>query len=177
MHLFEAKNQPSVSDIENAARFIAEQTGEIPVIFIDYLQLLKPSSTTAMDKQNIDRNISALRQLARDLETPIVLISSLNRISYSSAVGLDSYKESGSIEYSSDVLISLQPAGFNELIFDSKYKQKDNAKKMIKESMQSEERELELNVIKNRNGRIQNGIELLFLPSHGLFLEQTSIQI
>ena len=44
---------------------------------------------------------------------PIVGISSFNRENYTAPVNLSSFKESGSIEYSSDVLIGLQYDGMD----------------------------------------------------------------
>ena len=41
-------------------------------------------------------------------DTPVIAISSLNRENYKSGISMTAFKESGGIEYSSDVLIGLQ---------------------------------------------------------------------
>lgn len=111
-----ADGRPSVSDIRAAADRIAERCRVAPIVFVDYVQLLKPHDDRATDKQILDHSVTALRQLARDLYTPVVVVSSLNRASYFSAVGMDSFKESGSVEYSADFALGLQPAGLADAI-------------------------------------------------------------
>ena len=49
-----------------------------------------------------------LKRLSRDYKLPLIGISSFNRDSYTEAVSMKSFKESGAIEYSSDVLMGLQ---------------------------------------------------------------------
>ena len=172
MQIMEGKTQPNVQDITNAARFIANNEKQAPVIFIDYLQLLAPINSNATDKQNTDNNVSALRQLARELKTSIVLISSLNRANYNSPIALESFKESGSIEYSSDVLLGLQPASFSELNMTNEKTQKKDAKDKIKTHKQQARRELELIVLKNRNGAVpKEGLKLSFNTLYSLWGE------
>ena len=121
--------------------------GYKPVIIIDYLQILAPYDNKLNDKQNIDKSILELKRLSRDYKIPIILISSLNRASYNnhsktiSDVSMADFKESGAIEYSSDVLLGLQ------LKLDENATKKD-VLAMIKKPI----REMELLVLKNRNG-------------------------
>lgn len=175
MNFMEGKQQPSVQVITKAAHVIASNESETPVIFIDYLQLLSGMNSNSTDKQNTDNNVSALRQLARELNIPIVLISSLNRANYNSPVTLESYKESGSIEYSSDVLLGLQPASFSALDTTNEKTIKKDAKEKIKEHKEQCERELELVVLKNRNGRVpKDGIHLHFSARYNVWHESKS---
>ena len=51
--------------------------------------------------------------MSRDYRLPIIGISSFNRDNYTAPVNLASFKESGAIEYSSDVLIGLQYEGMD----------------------------------------------------------------
>lgn len=99
--------------VREIAQTIAELRGTPPVVFVDYLQLLAPESERMTDKQAADRNVWALKQLARRLDTPVFAISSFNRASYktgddvSDVEGQAAYKESGSIEYTAEVLLNL----------------------------------------------------------------------
>ena len=52
-----------------------------------------------------------LKRISRDFKTPVIGISSFNRDNYNNAVSMQSFKESGAIEYSSDILIGLQLKG------------------------------------------------------------------
>jgi replicative DNA helicase len=59
-------------------------TGTPPVVLIDYIQLLASKDPRMTDKQAVDYNVMALKQLSRDCNIPIIGISSLNRDSYRS---------------------------------------------------------------------------------------------
>lgn len=156
MKVLEGTEQPSVADIRAIADRMTEHDGVAPIIFIDYLQLLKPLSDRFTDKQATDKNMTLLRQMARELKTTIVVISSLNRASYSGVIDLDSFKESGAIEYGSDILMGLQPDNMRERIRDRDKKQSkaSRADELIKETKSRDPRELEIVILKNRFGRV-----------------------
>lgn len=89
--------------------------GKSPVIFVDYAQILSAPKVGhgLTDKQVVDMNVTELKRISRDYDTPVFSISSFNRDSYNAPVSLTSFKESGAIEYSSDVLIGLQYYGWD----------------------------------------------------------------
>ena len=150
----EGREQPSVSDIEAIAKLWQQEHGLAPVIFIDYLQLMKAPSERDTDKQAVDKNVMKLRQLARDLQAPIVAISSLNRSSYNEGVTMDAFKESGAIEYGADVLLGLQPIGLTERLDETAAaKQRREAMRQTRQHKQQIERACELVILKNRHGR------------------------
>lgn len=127
-----------------------ELTGKTPLIFIDYLQILAPYDMRASDKQNTDKAVLELKRLSRDFKTPVIAISSFNRDNYTSEVNMTAFKESGAIEYGSDVLLALQPQGMKPGY--TKTEQKDNAA-LVKKCKASEQRSIEAVILKNRNGR------------------------
>ena len=173
LRILEGTEQPSVSDIEIVARMMTEHDGIPPVIFIDYLQLLAASSDRDTDKQAIDKNVMLLRQLARDMKTPIWVISSLNRSSYSEGVTMDSWKESGAIEYGCDVLLGLQPQGLRDKLEKvTEGRQRRTADNELRRHKAGYERACELVILKNRNGRTpDDGIPLTFKPLSSLYVE------
>lgn len=136
-------------------------TGRPPVVLIDYLQILKPYDMRATDKQNTDRAVSELKRLSRDFAVPVIGISSFNRDNYSAPVSLSSFKESGAIEYSSDVLIGLQ---FEGMDYDDEASDKGEGeatrtkriRRIIKEQKAKgkEGRDIQLVILKNRNGAL-----------------------
>ena len=63
------------------ARHIAE-TGEKPVVLIDYLQIIAPVDVHFTDKQNLDRIVCALKKMSRQYELTVFAISSFNRENY-----------------------------------------------------------------------------------------------
>lgn len=176
MRILEGYEQPKVSDIMAAAKAMQTRTGKAPAVFIDYLQLLAAPTDRDTDKQAIDKNVMSLRHLARDLKAPVFAISSLNRGSYAGAIDLDSFKESGAIEYGADVLLGLQPEGIADKLDDvAENKSKKAASKITEAVKRSSERACELVVLKNRHGQItgtRGGIPLTFYPVTNYFVEK-----
>lgn len=173
LRILEGVKQPSVSDTQKVASLMCEHNGEAPVIFIDYLQLLAAQNERDGEKETTDKNIMSLRQLARDLKTPIFNISSLNRASYSGVINLDSFKESGAIEYGSDILLGLQPRGIEDDLAGTNDRAiKSKGAKIVETNKRQLERKCELKVLKNRNGCLPDQpIPLNYLPVSNLFYE------
>lgn len=131
-------------------------TGKKPVVFIDYLQIIAPADIRATDKQNTDKAVLELKRITRDFGLPIVGISSFNRENYTAPVNLSSFKESGSIEYSSDVLIGLQYDGMD---YEEKESEKNRTARvrdllqdMVKKGKSGEAQSIQVKILKNRNG-------------------------
>lgn len=165
MRILEGSKQPTVSDVRAVAERMKEHDGRAPIVFIDYLQLLAPLSVRYdTDKRNADANVSELRKMARDLVTHVFCISSLNRSSYSGVISLDSFKESGGIEYGADNLLGLQPRNMAEKLEDvSEAKVKRAAEKLIRDNKKKLERDCELVILKQRNGAVPDDpIPLVF---------------
>lgn len=172
--LMEGTERPGVSDIRAVAETMKARYGVAPVVFVDYLQLLKAQDERDTDKITADKNMTSLRQLARDMRTPVVVISSLNRSSYSGSIEMDSFKESGGIEYGSDVLLGLQPLGMDdELDETSETKKKSKANKIMRKNKTSDSRLCELKVLKNRFGKLPaESPALEFIPVSSIFTER-----
>lgn len=151
-----------------------------PLIFVDYLQLLAPASDRMTDKQAVDRHVTDLRQLARELKTSVVCISSLNRASYySGSIGLDDMKESGSLEYGADTVLGLQVRGIKKIIAGASGKGKDSEKAIsraveahIDQDKRSERGKREIVVLKSRGyGMPPRHVPLDFCGPASLFYE------
>ena len=136
-----------------------QYTGNVPLVIIDYLQILAPYNERATDKQNTDKAVMELKRISRDFKTPVIGISSFNRDNYNNSVSMQSFKESGAIEYSSDVLIGLQLKGAGDKDFDPTEAKKKNP------------RAIELVILKNRNGQTGTKIPLEFYPLFNYFTE------
>nr|WP_012477139.1 DnaB-like helicase C-terminal domain-containing protein [Streptococcus thermophilus]ABC55705.1 putative primase-helicase [Streptococcus thermophilus] len=139
-------------------------TGNTPLIIVDYLQILAPYNERATDKQNTDKAVMELKRISRDFKTPVIGISSFNRDNYNNAVSMQAFKESGAIEYSSDVLIGLQLKGAGDKDFDPTEAKKKNP------------REVELVILKNRNGQTGSKVPFEFYPMFNYFVENDNPQ-
>lgn len=113
-----------------------------------------------------------LKRISRDYETSIIGISSFNRDNYNAPVNMASFKESGAIEYSSDVLIGLQYKAMNELKEDGKDKAKASEifSNIAERAKNREAIEIQLKILKNRNGT-KGTIDLDFFPMFNKFKE------
>lgn len=148
-------------------------TGNTPVVLIDYIQILAPHNERATDKQNTDKNILELKRLSRDFGIPVIGISSFNRDNYDQPVNMAAFKESGAVEYSSDVLIALQYLGMDHRDGDGK-----NRKKRIRELLRDQSNKgrngqaqsIQVKVLKNRNGS-KGETALDFYPMYNYFVE------
>lgn len=150
-----------IKDIETKIEKHKKMTGNNPVIFIDYLQIIKSTESSSKERRlQIDEIISQLRIMSVQYETPIFVISSINRFAYGrpkqGTETLEAYgekeiymadlKESGGIEYGADVIMTLHAE-----------KDNDNDDKI---------RQMKLRVIKNRTGRRHKKDECISLKFH-----------
>ena len=128
-------------------------------VFVDYLQIIPTQNSVANDKMAVDSNMAAFQLMANTLKIPVFIISSLGRNSYNKPVTLESFKESGSIEYSADTLIGLQYQGIGDKNFDLNSAKSENPRKV------------ELVLIKQRMGAISDSIQLDYYPACDLFVD------
>ena len=173
--LFDGVGNIGAKDIEQAVKNHIDLMGTKPVVFIDYLQILAPTDPHYTDKQNTDQAVLALKRLSRDLSIPIFAISSFNRENYNEPVSMTSFKESGAIEYSSDVLIGLQPKGWDYEDGDSKQPERKKRLAEIKKKNDEITRNggainVEIKVLKNRNGS-KGVVNAAFMPCFNYFSE------
>lgn len=137
---------------EKVSAFCAQH--ENPVLFLDYLQLVAPARAGMTEKQTADAAVAMLKQLARRYDMPVMAASSLNREAYrpgSAEPGLSAFKESGSVEYSADLLLVL--------------KYRTDADRENKTAP----RHLALIILKNRFGATGESIPLDYEPEKELF--------
>jgi replicative DNA helicase len=94
--------------IRTMARKLKHQIGEIGLVIIDYLQLLKSHKSYDSRVQEITEISRSLKELARELNVPILAISQLSRAPeqrISQIPRLSDLRESGSIEQDADVVL------------------------------------------------------------------------
>ena len=123
---------------------------------MDYLQITAPADTHATDKQNTDIAVFELKEISRDYSIPVFAISSSNRENYNEPVSMQSFKESGAVEYSSDVLFGLQYAGMEYIEGDTDKKRKERLRDLTatiyRNKRERKPIEIELKCLKSRNG-------------------------
>lgn len=133
--------------------------GRRPILIVDYLQIMAPYDVRATDKQNTDKAVLELKRISRDYKIPVIAISSFNRAGYKEAVTFEQLKESGSIEYSSDIVVGLQLKGAGKREFDPT------------EAKKKDPREIELVILKNRQGAVGDKVVLNYYPMFNYFID------
>lgn len=123
---------------------------DAPVIFIDYLQLIKlenpkHNADTLFRLSDVSARLKKLSNLC-----PIVVVSSINRQSYDidnkkKDPGLDAFKGSGDIEYSCNLALLLLKRDKNESAIGL-----------------NDKKELAIKIVKNRSGRSNVAFDLDF---------------
>ena len=165
VYITEGMGDVGYKQIREAVTKHIQLTKNKPVVIIDYVQLLAPHNERATDKQNTDKAILELKRLSRDYKIPIIGISSFNRQSYTGEVNMSSFKESGAIEYGSDVLIGLQlKRNGDEKVNEAEAKAVSNDVRRP--------REIELKILKNRNGRTGLKLNYNFYSAFNYFAEE-----
>lgn len=167
LYITESMGSVGYAEIREAVERHIRVTGNTPVVIIDYLQILAPSDPRSTDKQNTDKAVFELKRLSRDYNIPIWAVSSFNRASYNSKVNLASFKESGAIEYSSDVLMGLQFQAMNN---------GDQNEEEIDKLKRADVRKVELKILKNRNGKTGSQINFDYVPMFNIFKETQVIE-
>jgi len=189
-HIFILRNNKvSVEMVETAIQTHIEARKTKPFVIIDYLQILKPSKDSKSNDKRLltDEDVNNLKDMAVRYQIPIMVISSFNRASYLDPVSMGSFKESGSIEYSSDTLIGLQYSGMEykrhwltkkngsrELVYESKEKHINRvrtvAEEMDKKGAEGEFLPIDVILLKNR-GVTKGKIHFEFCPRYNIFKE------
>ena len=136
---------------EEVNRFITENDVR-PVVFVDYLQIIQQADTRQSLREQIDSTVTELKRISREYNVPVFVISSVNRSNYLTPIDFESFKESGGIEYTADVVWGLQYQCINEDLFNAQNKIKEKRDRM-REAKAETPRQIELVCLKNRYGK------------------------
>lgn len=139
----------TVTDIRAKCRRLCMEQKELGLVIIDYLQLMEGGSKKLDRVQEISQISRGLKNLARELKTPIIALSQLSRAVESrqnKKPMLSDLRESGSIEQDADIVM---------FIYRDEYYNPENLDNKGK---------AEILVAKQRNGPVGN-VDLLFQGS------------
>lgn len=176
MSIIEGNFGCNVDYIETYIKEYIAQNCCSPIIFVDYLQILQPSTfqKSTSTRETIDQNVTALKRLSRDYGLTIFVISSINRSNYMQPIDFESLKESGGIEYTADVVWGLQLHCLSEELFNSRDKIKEKRDR-IKLAKAENPRKIELICLKNRYGISNFFCEFKYWPKCDLYGQKASV--
>lgn len=110
----------TVEDIRMKSLMLKNRHNELGVIIIDYLQLIN-CKTFENRNQEISRITRSLKQLAKEVDVPIILLSQLSRAveqRSSHRPILSDLRDSGAIEQDADIVMFIYRQAVYEEIFD-----------------------------------------------------------
>ena len=149
--IYECGFDTTIETIVGKVQSYIEDTGVKPIVIVDYLQIIRPLDSRQSTKDAVDGHVRAFKKLQVENDLVVLLISSLNRQNYLTPIDYESFKESGGIEYTADVIWGLQLSVMNNEMFDKEkgLKQKREA---VRAAKKANPREIELVCLKNRYG-------------------------
>ncbi len=145
-------------DLRAKARRLSQKEGKLGLIVIDYLQLMHQKGKVESRQLEVAEISRALKQLAKELDVPIIALSQLNRKVEERKGGkpmLSDLRESGAIEQDADVVMFI-------------HREEDSEDGAPPSSDRSTIIPCELIVAKQRNGPV-GSVDLVFLSEFTRF--------
>jgi replicative DNA helicase len=140
-------------EVRSRARRLAKEHGELGLVVIDYLQLMRvPGFKVDNRTAEISEISRSLKELARELNVPVVALSQLNRSLEQRSDRrpmMSDLRESGAIEQDADLIVFI----YRDEVYNQESPEKGVA---------------EIIIAKHRNGPIGK-IKLAFLAQHTRF--------
>lgn len=140
-----------------------------PVVFVDYLQLVRNPDKRLSTKDAVDDNIRAFKKLSAEFDLAVFVISSLNRQNYLSVIDFEAFKESGAIEYTADVILGMQLLCMNAEVFNTNQNLQIK-RKFVNDAKNETPRKIEIIMLKNRYGRSYSRYFFDYYSAHDLFI-------
>lgn len=136
----------------------------VKFVVIDYIQLIPSNKNPkATAREQVDSAVRAFKEFQVETGITLFIISSFNRQSYYGDVGFDSFKETGGLEYSADLIFGMQ--------FAKKADETRNREFHDKKIAETP-REIELKCLKNRYGEIFRS-KFSYFSRNDTFFERT----
>jgi replicative DNA helicase len=138
------------ADLVSGARKMRRSEG-IDLLIVDYLGLIRHPDPRMPRHEQVAEISKGLKQLARELDIPVVVLSQLSREAQGKRPNLAQLRESGSVEQDADVVVLLWNQGWVD----------EGTRDLVK---------VTLIVEKNRNGGVGD-VDMAFKPATTRFRE------
>ena len=153
-----------VNEVKAKCKLLKSEHG-LDLVIIDYLQLLQGSKRTDNRQQEVSEISRSLKQMARELECPVIALSQLSRSvesRHDKRPMMSDLRESGSIEQDADIVSFLYRGDY--------YRSEDADENEVQKP--SDVSTVEVIVAKNRNGQTGTA-ELAFMKRYNKFVSKT----
>lgn len=161
--------QYTVEALQNKVKHFEDKQGISPIVIIDFIQKV-PVTNKNSAKDSVDYVVANLERFTHEGRRTVILVSSFNRGGYYNQISIDSFRESGNLEYAADVILGLQYHAFSEnQVFKSDNKLMEK-QAIIKAEELKKVREIDLVCSKNRYGS-QFSIPMIYHTEYDTFEE------
>jgi replicative DNA helicase len=129
IHIDDTPAQSSL-DIRAKARRLRAELGDLALVIVDYLQLMRGRTRTENRQQEISEITRALKALAKELQVPVIALSQLSRAVEQRRPPrpqLSDLRESGAIEQDADVVALI----YRDEVYDEDSSEKGIAEVII----------------------------------------------
>ena len=153
-----------VNEVKAKCKLLKNEHG-LDLVVIDYLQLLQGSKRTDNRQQEVSEISRSLKQMARELECPVIALSQLSRSvesRHDKRPMMSDLRESGSVEQDADIVSFLYRSDY--------YRSEDADENEVQEP--SDVSTVEVIVAKNRNGQTGTA-ELAFMKRYNRFVSKS----
>jgi len=168
----------TIHHVRSKLRKLKSQHPEITVAIIDYLQLMSGDGGREGRQQEVSEISRGLKQLARELQIPIVALSQLNRGVESrdnKRPMLSDLRESGAIEQDADIILFV----YRDDVYreaqekEKEMKAKAEGKEYTSEFRKKSQEDAEIIIGKQRNGPTGT-VELVLQKNFTRFVDKTT---
>lgn len=153
-----------VNEVKAKCKLLKNEHG-LDLVVIDYLQLLQGSKRTDNRQQEVSEISRSLKQMARELDCPVIALSQLSRSvesRHDKRPMMSDLRESGSIEQDADIVSFLYRSDY--------YRSEDADENEVQEP--SDVSTVEVIIAKNRNGQTGTA-ELAFMKRYNRFVSKS----
>jgi len=153
-----------VNEVKAKCKLLKNEHG-LDLVVIDYLQLLQGSKRQDNRQQELSEISRSLKQMARELDCPVIALSQLSRSvesRHDKRPMMSDLRESGSIEQDADIVSFLYRSDY--------YRSEDADENEVQEP--SDVSTVEVIIAKNRNGQTGTA-ELAFMKRYNRFVSKS----
>lgn len=118
------KPAPAVQTIRALAK-IQKSIGGLDLLVVDYIGLLTPRDRRISRHEQVGEITGMLKQIAKELEVPVIALSQLNREAEGAEPRLSHLRESGSIEQDADIVLFIHRSGKESKLIVGKHRHGD----------------------------------------------------
>jgi len=138
-----------LDELENCLNFLSQKY-EIGAVFIDYIQKIKTKKGFPMRQLQLQKISQSILEIAKTLKLPVILGAQLGRDKSKNKVRLDNLREAGDIEQDANLVLGV----VNKSMLEKENEEEEETFERVVE--------LEIKILKNRNGVANKSIELEF---------------